>query len=115
MSTFIGNLVGFAVIVWLMVKFVVPPVRIMMRNQQDAIRAALDESKSAAQKLASADEVHAKALEDAKAEAAKVTEEARHDSTRIAAQLGEQAATDAERIKALAREVHVQPLLVAEP
>jgi F-type H+-transporting ATPase subunit delta len=108
MSTFIGNLVGFAVIVWLMVKFVVPPVRIMMRNQQDAIRAALDESKSAAQKLASADEVHAKALEDAKAEAAKVTEEARHDSTRIAAQLGEQAAADAERIKAQgAQHVHL--------
>lgn len=100
MSTFIGNLIGFAVIVWLVVKFVVPTVRTMMRNQQDAIRAALEESKSAASKLASADEVHAKALEDAKAEAARVTGEARTDSTRIAAQLGEQAATDADRIKA---------------
>lgn len=108
MSTFIGNLIGFAVIVWLVVKFVVPPVRTMMRNQQDAIRAAIEESKSAARKLASADEVHAKALEDAKAEAAKVTEEARTDSTRIAVQLGEQAVTDAERIKAQgAQQVHL--------
>ena len=42
MSTFIGQLIGFAVIVWLVVKFVVPPVRTMMANQQEAVRKALD-------------------------------------------------------------------------
>ena len=61
MSTFIGQLIGFAVIVWLVVKYVVPPVRTMMQKQQDAVRAALAESASAAQKLESADEEHAKA------------------------------------------------------
>lgn len=99
MSTFIGNLVGFAVIVWLVVKFVVPLVSKLMKSQQDAIRTALAESKSAADKLANADQMHAKALEDARSEAAKVTDEARADSTRIAEQLREQAAIDAERIK----------------
>ena len=44
--------------------------------------------------------MHAKALEDAKAESAKVTDEAKQDSERIAAQLAEQAGVDAERIKA---------------
>ena len=43
--------------------------------------------------------MHAKALEDAKAQSAKVTDEARQDSERIAAQLEEQAGLDAERIK----------------
>jgi ATP synthase F0 subunit b/ATP synthase F1 delta subunit len=100
MSTFIGQLIGFALIVWLLVKYVVPPIRTMMKNQQDAVRAALEESASAADKLANADQTHTKALEDAKAEATKVTEEARSDSQRIAEQLREQAATDAERIKA---------------
>jgi len=100
MSTFIGNLVGFALIVWLVVKFVVPPVKNMMANQQEAVRQALKESASAAEKLANADQMHAKALEDAKSEAARVTEEARVDSERIAEQLKEQAATEAERIKA---------------
>ncbi|MDZ4235407.1 MAG: F0F1 ATP synthase subunit B/delta, partial [Dietzia sp.] len=99
MSTFIGQLVGFALIVFLMVKFVVPPVRTLMKNQQEAVRAALAESKSAADKLTNADQMHAKALEDAKARAAKVTDEARTDSARIAEQLREQALTDAERIK----------------
>lgn len=98
MSTFIGNLIGFAVIVWVAIKWVVPLVKKMMQNQQEAIRAALAESKSAADKLSSADEMHSRALEDAKSEAAKVTDEARTDSTRIAEQMREQASVDAERI-----------------
>jgi len=100
MSTFIGQLVGFAIIVWIVVKWVVPPVRTMMHNQQEAVRVALEESKAASAKLSSADERHAKAVEDAKAAGAKLTEEARTDSTRIAEQLREQAAVEAERIKA---------------
>lgn len=100
MSTFIGQLVGFFVIVWLVWRYVVPPVKTMMKNQRDAVRTALDESASAAEKLADADEMHAKALEDAKNEASRVTEEARSDSERITEQLREQAGLDAERIKA---------------
>lgn len=101
MSTFIGQLIGFAVIVLFTVKFVVPPVRGLMKRHQDALRAALEESASAAHELASADDMHAKALEDAKAEAARVAEEARQDSVQISEQSGDQAATEAERIKAL--------------
>jgi F-type H+-transporting ATPase subunit delta len=97
---FVGNLVGFAIIVAIIVKWVVPPVREMMRKQQDAVRTALAESAESAKKLEDADAMHAKALEDAKAEASKVTDEAKHDSERIAAQLAEQAGVDAERIKA---------------
>jgi F-type H+-transporting ATPase subunit delta len=100
MSTFIGQLIGFAVIVFILMKWVVPLVRDMMRKQQDAIRAALAESAEAAKKLEDADAMHARAIEDAKSESAKVTDEARQDSERIAAQLQEQAGVDAERIKA---------------
>lgn len=100
MSTFIGQLIGFLVIIWLVWRYVVPPVKTMMRNQQEAVRAALEESASAAKKLADADAMHAKALEDAKKEAARVTDEAKTDSGRIAEQLREQAGIDAERIKA---------------
>src|SRR6478609_9223768 len=78
MDIFIGNLIGFVVIAFIIWKWVVPPVRTMMKKQQDAVRTALAES----------------------AEAAKVTDEARQDSERIEAQLTEQAGVDAERIKA---------------
>ncbi|MGZ7011172.1 MAG: F0F1 ATP synthase subunit B/delta [Ilumatobacteraceae bacterium] len=99
MSTFIGQLIGFAVIVWLIWKYVVPPVRTMMKNQQETVRNQLQEHSDAAQKVADADKRHAKALEEAKAEAAKVIEEARHDAEKIAAQLRIQADIELERIK----------------
>jgi ATP synthase F1 delta subunit/ATP synthase F0 subunit b len=100
MWTFIGQLIGFAVIAFILWRYVVPPVRTLMQKQQDAVRTALAESAQAAKKLEDADAEHAKALENAKAESSKVTDEAKHDSERIAAQLTEQAAADAERIKA---------------
>jgi ATP synthase F0 subunit b/ATP synthase F1 delta subunit len=100
MSTFIGQLIGFAVIAFILMKWVVPPVRALMQKQQEAVRVALAESAEAERKLADADAMHAKALEDAKAQSGKVTDEAKQDSERIAAQLQEQAGADAERIKA---------------
>lgn len=100
MSTFIGQLIGFAVIVFILMKWVVPLIKGLMHKQQEAIRVALAESAESAKKLADADAMHAKALEEAKAEAAKVTEEAKQDSERIESQLQEQAGIDAERIKA---------------
>ncbi|MUM35665.1 F0F1 ATP synthase subunit B/delta, partial [Mycolicibacterium sp. CBMA 361] len=100
MEIFIGQLIGFAVIVAIIWKYVVPPVKGMMAKQQEAVRVALAESAEAAQKLADADKMHAKTLADAKAESTKVTAEARHDSQRIVDQLTEQAGIDAVRIKA---------------
>ena len=68
MSTFIGQLIGFAVIVFLIGKYVAPPV------QDDEEPAggrphALAENAEAEKKVADADKEHAKALEEAKAEA----------------------------------------------
>jgi F-type H+-transporting ATPase subunit delta len=100
MSTFIGQLIGFAVIVFILWRYVAPPVKTLMKKQQDAVRTALAESEEAAKKLADADAMHAKALKNAEAESAKVTDEARHDSERIASQLAEQAGIEAERLKA---------------
>ena len=99
MSTFIGQLVGFAVIVFLVWKYVVPPVRTMMRNQQETVRNQLKDNAQAAQKVADADTEHARALEEARADAAKLIEDARHDAEKIAEQLRAQADTELERIK----------------
>jgi ATP synthase F0 subunit b len=99
MSTFIGQLVGFAVIVWLVWRYVVPPVRKLMVDRQKVVRQQLDEAAAAADRLAEASEAHTKAQEDAKAEAQRVTEEARVDAERIAVQLRAQADVEVERIK----------------
>ena len=99
MSTFIGQLVGFAVIVFLVWKYVVPPVRTLMKNQQETVRTQLADNADAEKKVADADKEHAKALEEAKAEAAKVIDEARHDAEKIAEQLRAHADAELERIK----------------
>jgi ATP synthase F0 subunit b/ATP synthase F1 delta subunit len=99
MSTFIGQLVGFAVIVWLVWRYVVPPVRKLMVDRQNVVRQQLDDAAAAADRLAEASEAHSKALDDAEVEAQRVTEEARVDAERIGTQLRAQADVEVERIK----------------
>ena len=99
MSTFIGQLIGFAVILLLVWRYVVPPVRKMMADQQNAVRQQLADSAAAADRLAEASRAHEKAKEDAKAEAKRITEEAQSDAKRIVEQLHAQADSEVERIK----------------
>lgn len=99
MSTFIGQLIGFLVIIWIIWRYAVPPVRRLMASQQEAVRNQLDESAKAAQRLADADKYHAQRVQEAKAEAKHITEEARVDAERIGEQLRVQADVEAERIK----------------
>jgi ATP synthase F0 subunit b/ATP synthase F1 delta subunit len=99
MSTFIGQLLGFAAIVFLVVRYVVPPVRGLMANRQKAVRQQLDDADAAADRLTESTSAHSKAVEAAKSEAKHVVEEARSDAERIAEQLHAQAGVDAERVK----------------
>lgn len=99
MSTFIGQLIGFALIVFLVVRYVVPPVRRMMTNQQETVRKQLEDSAEARKRLDEAQKAHEKAVEQARAEAKQVIEEARTDAERVAQQLRAQADAEVERIK----------------
>lgn len=99
MSTFIGQLIGFAAIVLLVVRYVVPPVRRLMAARQDAVRQQLKDSAAAADRLSESSTAHDNAVEDAKSEAERIVAEARTDAGRIAEQLRAQADVDAERIK----------------
>lgn len=99
MSTFIGQLVGFAVVVFLVVRFVVPPVRRMMKSQQESVRTQLEESAEAKKRLEEAKNAHDEAVKRAKTEAERVIEDAKADSSRILEQLRAQADAEVERIK----------------
>jgi ATP synthase F0 subunit b len=98
-STFIGQLIGFAVIIFVLWRYVVPPMRRMMTSQQETVRRQLDESAEAKKRLDEAQKAHEKAVEKAKVEAKRVTEEAKADSERILEQLRAQADVEVERIK----------------
>jgi ATP synthase F0 subunit b/ATP synthase F1 delta subunit len=99
MSTFIGQLIGFAAIVFLVVRYVVPPVRNLMTARQNAVRQQLDDSAAAADRLTESTTAHSRAVEAAKSEAQRVVEEAKADAERITEQLQAQADVEAERIK----------------
>jgi ATP synthase F0 subunit b/ATP synthase F1 delta subunit len=99
MSTFIGQLVGFAAIVFLVVRYVAPPVRRLMAARQDAVRQQLSDSAAAAERLTESTTAHSNAVEEAKSDAERVVEEAKTDAARITEQLQAQAEIDAERIK----------------
>lgn len=100
MSTFIGQLIGFAAIVWLVVRYVVPPVRKLMATRQNTVRQQLEDSATAAERLTESTAAHSKAVQAAEEEAKQVVEEAKTDAVRIVEQLSEQAGIEAERIKA---------------
>ena len=99
MSTFIGQLVGFALIVFLVVRYVVPPVRGLMATRQNTVRQQLDDAVASAERLTESTTAHSKAVEAAKSEAQGVVEEAQTDAGRITEQLQAQAGVEAERIK----------------
>lgn len=99
MSTFLGQLGGFAVIVFLVWRYAVPPVRRLMVDRQNAVQRELDESAEATDRLKQASQVHKKAVEDAQAEAQRMIDEARADAERIAEQLREQADAEVQRVK----------------
>jgi len=102
MSTFVGQLVGFGLIVFLVVRYVVPPVRRLMIARQDTVRHQLDDSVAAASRLTESTTAHTKAVESATVEAKQLVDEARIDATRITEQLQLQAGVEAQRIKAQA-------------
>lgn len=99
MDIFIGQLVGFGLIVLLLWRFVVPPVRTLMASRQQSVADQLAEAATAAERLAKADQAHTAAVERARSEAQRVTEEAAVDAERITAQLRAQADAEVERIK----------------
>ena len=100
MSTFIGQLVGFAAIVFLVVRYVVPPVRRLMAARQDAVRQQLKDAATASDRLSESTTAHSKAVEDAKTEGERVVEQAETDAGRIVEQLRAQADVESERINA---------------
>jgi F-type H+-transporting ATPase subunit delta len=109
MSTFIGQLVGFAVIVWLVWRYVAPPVRKMMADRQDAVRKQLEDSAKAQKRLAESTQAHQKAVRQAEAEAKQIVEEARADAKSISEQLRVQADAEVERVKIQGQQ-HIQLL-----
>ncbi|MGY2702704.1 F-type H+-transporting ATPase subunit b [Nocardioides sp. HB32] len=97
-ATFFVELAAFLLLLFLLAKYVIPPINRAMTARQEAIRAEfaeLDEAKSEAH---AAEEEFKSQIADARHEAARIREEAREQGAQIIAEMREQANTEAARI-----------------
>lgn len=94
MSVFIGQLIGFALILFLLWKYVWPPLNRAVGASQQKIEDQVAESEAAKANLIKAQAAHDQAVADAKVEAAQLKADGASDAEAIAEDL--QAASEAE-------------------
>lgn len=97
-ATFWVELIAFAIILFVLGKWIIPPINKAMGARQEAIRkqfADLEDAKSDARE---AEESYKRQLEDAKHEAARIREEARDQGAQIVADARQKADQEAQRI-----------------
>ena len=103
-GTFFVELIAFGIIVYILGKWVIPPINRAMQARQDAIRddfAELDEAKAKAE---AAENEYREQLVEARHEAAKIREQAREEGALIIAEMRETAQAESERILQLAHQ-----------
>jgi F-type H+-transporting ATPase subunit b len=97
-ATFIAEVIAFLIIIWVMAKYIVPPINKAMESRQAAIRqqyVELDEAEADARK---AEAEYKEQLNNAKHEAARIREEAREQGAQIVADARDKAQVEADRI-----------------
>ena len=99
MAVFIAELVGFVAMLYVLYRYVVPPLQRMTRARQDTIQQQVDAAEEAARLYQEAEQKLESAIADARKEAARIRDDARADSSRIREELVAQAEREVERIR----------------
>lgn len=90
-ATFFAELVIFLAVLWVIWRYVVPPVKRAMNQRQETVRRQIAESKEASERLSAAERKYQEALDEARTEAAKIREGARAEAQRIKEEMRDQA------------------------
>jgi F-type H+-transporting ATPase subunit b len=99
LGEWIGELIAFFVVLYVLWRYVVPPVRKMMKSQQETVAKQVEDAKVAAERLAAAEKQYSEVLAEARTEAAKIRDAARADGQRIVEEMRAQAEREIERIR----------------
>lgn len=97
-GTFWVELIAFAIIVFVLAKWVIPPINRAMTARQEAIRKQFDDLEAAKADARAAEEKYTSQLESAKHEAARIREDARDEGAKIVADARSKADEEARRI-----------------
>lgn len=103
-ATFIVELIAFLIILAVLWRYVVPPVQRAMAERQQQIRAQLEESQQAKDRLEAATAAYDSALAEARTEAAKIRDSARAEGQHIIDEMRTAAQEEAERVRQRAEE-----------
>ncbi|GAY12411.1 F0F1 ATP synthase subunit B [Pseudonocardia sp. N23] len=95
----IAQLVAFALVLFVLWRFVLPLIKKMVADRQNTIQQQVDDAEEATQKLNEAQAKLDSAVEEARQEAARIRDDARADATRIHEELVAQAEQEVERTK----------------
>lgn len=90
--------VGFAVLMFIVVKFVVPGLEKSYQDRREAIEGGLEKAEAAQAEAAAMKSNYEQQLQDARSEAQKIREDARAEAAQIVAAAREEAAAEANRI-----------------
>ncbi len=82
-GTFFAELVIFAIVLFVLGRFVVPPVRKALTEREEMVRRQARESQQASEQYAAAQTRHRETLTEARAEASRIRDEARAAGRRV--------------------------------
>ena len=99
-GTFIAELVAFIILLWLINKYVLPPLSKAMTARQDLIDRSIKDSIEAKERLEAAEAEYRELLEQTKADASRIREEARAEGRAIIDELRTKAQEEADRVRA---------------
>ena len=102
-GTFIVEVLAFLVILFLLSRYVLPPLNKALDERQEQIRSQFEASEKAQKEATEALEEYKNELAEARAEAGRMREEAREQGAAIIAQMRQQAQDEAARITANAQ------------
>ena len=97
-ATFIVELIAFAIMVYILAKYVIPPINKAMTDRQNQIRKEFADLEGAQSDARDAEKKYKDELADAKHEAAKIREDAREQGAAIISDMRQQAQEESERI-----------------
>jgi F-type H+-transporting ATPase subunit b len=103
-ATFFAELVAFLLILWILGRYVLPPIQKAIHERQQMIAKQVEDSEEAKTKLAEAEKAYHNALNEARTEAAQIRENARAEAQRTVEELRAQALEEQARIIARGEE-----------
>jgi F-type H+-transporting ATPase subunit b len=99
-ATFIAEVIAFVILLYLLNKYVLPPLSKAMTARQDLIDRSIKDSIEAKERLEAAEAEYRELLEQTKADASRIREEARAEGRAIIDELRSKAQEESDRVRA---------------